>query len=188
VGRKRPSKRKGQASRRGSLGLASGSHVNGPQEPGHLLPLHRPGGRRKAAADHRYPLLLTNHVMLDLVLTRPHERQLFEAAGRLRSFMLDELHTYRPARPVDNPAPAVQHPKTAGSCPNEWSHLTCQVWVYSPPGIMTNPSEREPPSGMLPLQASGKRLCRATPDMCLTHVWVLYAARSPYPFNRAMPV
>jgi ATP-dependent helicase YprA (DUF1998 family) len=41
-------------------------------------------------------IILTNYVMLELVLTRPDERErLVTAAGDLRFLVLDELHTYR---------------------------------------------------------------------------------------------
>jgi len=40
-------------------------------------------------------ILLTNYVMLELLLTRPDERQLIEGARGLRFLVLDELHTYR---------------------------------------------------------------------------------------------
>lgn len=40
-------------------------------------------------------VLLTNYVMLELILTRPQERRLVEAAEGLRFLVFDELHTYR---------------------------------------------------------------------------------------------
>ena len=40
-------------------------------------------------------VLLTNYVMLELILTRPQERNLVRAAQGLRFLVLDELHTYR---------------------------------------------------------------------------------------------
>jgi DEAD/DEAH box helicase/Helicase conserved C-terminal domain/Domain of unknown function (DUF1998) len=47
-------------------------------------------------------ILLTNYVMLDLVLTRPDERQhLVTAARGLRYLVLDELHTYRGRQGAD---------------------------------------------------------------------------------------
>ena len=44
---------------------------------------------------------LTNYVMLELLLTRPCERQLVEAAKGLRFLVLDELHTYRGRQGAD---------------------------------------------------------------------------------------
>jgi superfamily II DNA/RNA helicase len=47
-------------------------------------------------------ILLTNYVMLELVLTRPDERQsLVKAAEGLRFLVLDELHTYRGRQGAD---------------------------------------------------------------------------------------
>ncbi len=40
-------------------------------------------------------VLLTNYVMLELLLTRPQERNLVRGAQGLRFLVLDELHTYR---------------------------------------------------------------------------------------------
>jgi superfamily II DNA/RNA helicase len=47
-------------------------------------------------------ILLTNYVMLELVLTRPHERErLIRAAEELQFLVLDELHTYRGRQGAD---------------------------------------------------------------------------------------
>ena len=46
-------------------------------------------------------ILLTNYVMLELVLTRPRERGLVEAARGLWFLVLDELHTYRGRQGAD---------------------------------------------------------------------------------------
>ncbi|MCK4375916.1 MAG: DEAD/DEAH box helicase, partial [Candidatus Brocadiae bacterium] len=46
-------------------------------------------------------ILLTNYVMLELVLTRPHEKSLIRAARGLRFLVLDELHTYRGRQGAD---------------------------------------------------------------------------------------
>ncbi|TNE43150.1 MAG: DEAD/DEAH box helicase [Deltaproteobacteria bacterium] len=46
-------------------------------------------------------ILLTNYVMLELLLTRPWDRQLIEAARGLRFIVLDELHTYRGRQGAD---------------------------------------------------------------------------------------
>ena len=46
-------------------------------------------------------IILTNYVMLELVLTRPRERRLVEAARGLRFLVLDELHTYRGRQGAD---------------------------------------------------------------------------------------
>jgi len=46
-------------------------------------------------------IILTNYVMLELILTRPIERQLVQAAQGLRFLVLDELHTYRGRQGAD---------------------------------------------------------------------------------------
>jgi superfamily II DNA/RNA helicase/very-short-patch-repair endonuclease len=46
-------------------------------------------------------ILLTNYVMLELLLTRPFERNLVAAARGLRFLVLDELHTYRGRQGAD---------------------------------------------------------------------------------------
>lgn len=46
-------------------------------------------------------ILLTNYVMLELILTRPSERRLVEAATGLKYLVLDELHTYRGRQGAD---------------------------------------------------------------------------------------
>jgi len=60
-----------------------------------------PDERRRILADPP-DILLTNYVMLDLVLTRPEERQHLISAARGLSFLvLDELHTYRGRQGAD---------------------------------------------------------------------------------------
>lgn len=46
-------------------------------------------------------VLLTNYVMLELILTRPQEWRLVEAAQNLRFLVFDELHTYRGRQGAD---------------------------------------------------------------------------------------
>ena len=46
-------------------------------------------------------IVLTNYVMLELILTRPFERDLIRAAQGLRFLVLDELHTYRGRQGAD---------------------------------------------------------------------------------------
>jgi very-short-patch-repair endonuclease len=46
-------------------------------------------------------ILLTNYVMLELLLTRPFEQKIIEAAKGLRFLVLDELHTYRGRQGAD---------------------------------------------------------------------------------------
>lgn len=46
-------------------------------------------------------ILLTNYVMLELIMTRPRERDLISRAEGLRFLVLDELHTYRGRQGAD---------------------------------------------------------------------------------------
>jgi len=46
-------------------------------------------------------ILLTNYVMLELILTRPSEKNIVKAALGLRFLVLDELHTYRGRQGAD---------------------------------------------------------------------------------------
>src|SRR5207249_4370436 len=57
--------------------------------------------RRDAIAANPPDILLTNYVMLELLLTRPFERKIINAATGLRFLVLDELHTYRGRQGAD---------------------------------------------------------------------------------------
>jgi len=46
-------------------------------------------------------ILLTNYVMLELILTRPYEKNIVGASQGLRFLVLDELHTYRGRQGAD---------------------------------------------------------------------------------------
>lgn len=46
-------------------------------------------------------ILLTNYVMLELILTRPHEKKLIKASKGLQFLVFDELHTYRGRQGAD---------------------------------------------------------------------------------------
>ncbi len=60
------------------------------------------GAERERILANPPDVLLTNYVMLELVLTRPHEREhLVRAARGLRFLVLDELHTYRGRQGAD---------------------------------------------------------------------------------------
>ncbi len=56
---------------------------------------------REEILRHPPDILLTNYVMLELLLTRPAERDLIAAAEDLRFLVLDELHTYRGRQGAD---------------------------------------------------------------------------------------
>ena len=50
---------------------------------------------------HPPDIILTNYVMLELIMTRPFERDLIKAAKGLQFLVLDELHTYRGRQGAD---------------------------------------------------------------------------------------
>lgn len=56
---------------------------------------------RKAIVENPPDILLTNYMMLELVLTRPWDYQLIDAASNLQFLVLDELHTYRGRQGAD---------------------------------------------------------------------------------------
>ncbi len=56
---------------------------------------------RKKILENPPDILLTNFVMLELLLTRPFEQKLIDAAQGLRFLVLDELHTYRGRQGAD---------------------------------------------------------------------------------------
>lgn len=58
-------------------------------------------GFRRAIIERPPDILLTNYVMLELLLTRVHDRSLLADADRLRFIVLDELHTYRGRQGAD---------------------------------------------------------------------------------------
>lgn len=57
--------------------------------------------QRQSIITHPPDILLTNYVMLELLLTRPRERLLVNAARGLRFLVLDELHVYRGRQGAD---------------------------------------------------------------------------------------
>ena len=56
---------------------------------------------RQEILDNPPDILLTNYVMLELILTRPYERKLVQAASNLQFLVFDELHTYRGRQGAD---------------------------------------------------------------------------------------
>jgi len=57
--------------------------------------------QRRLILENPPDILLTNYVMLELILTRPVERPLIQAAQGLQFLVLDELHTYRGRQGAD---------------------------------------------------------------------------------------
>jgi ATP-dependent helicase YprA (DUF1998 family) len=56
---------------------------------------------RQEIIAHPPDIILTNYVMLELIMTRPFERELVKAARGLQFLILDELHTYRGRQGAD---------------------------------------------------------------------------------------
>ncbi len=56
---------------------------------------------RQEILTHPPDILLTNYMMLELVLTRPYDKELVKAAQGLQFLVLDELHTYRGRQGAD---------------------------------------------------------------------------------------
>ena len=57
--------------------------------------------KRKQIIGNPPDILLTNYVMLELILTRPYEKGLVQAAQGFQFLVLDELHTYRGRQGAD---------------------------------------------------------------------------------------
>ncbi|RMH21644.1 MAG: DEAD/DEAH box helicase [Acidobacteria bacterium] len=57
--------------------------------------------RREEISRRPPDVLLTNYVMLELIMTRPYEKRLIDAAQGLRFLVFDELHTYRGRQGAD---------------------------------------------------------------------------------------
>jgi hypothetical protein len=99
-------------------------------------------------------ILLTNYVMLELVLNRPQEQNLLQAAQALRFPVLDELHTYwgRPGSDVAFPVRRVRDALTADQlqCVRTSATLivgSCSGVSWTPPSSTSTASaEMIPPS------------------------------------------
>ncbi len=72
---------------------------------------------RRSIIENPPDILLTNYVMLELVLTRPNERRLVEAARGLRFIVFDELHTYR-GRQGSDVAMLIRRVREAAAAPD----------------------------------------------------------------------
>ncbi|MHC9544027.1 MAG: DUF4268 domain-containing protein [Vulcanimicrobiota bacterium] len=57
--------------------------------------------QRQAIKENPPDILLTNYVMMELLLTRPYDKHIIEAAEGLKFLVLDELHTYRGRQGAD---------------------------------------------------------------------------------------
>ncbi|WP_409484301.1 DEAD/DEAH box helicase [Arsenicicoccus dermatophilus] len=115
-------------------------------------------------------ILLTNYVMLDLVLTRPDEReQLVRAAQGLRFLALDELHTYRGRQGADvamlirrlRDECQAEHLQVIGTSATMSSEGTLEERAAVVAGVATRLFGTE----VSPEHVVGETLVRATPDV-----------------------
>jgi ATP-dependent helicase YprA (DUF1998 family)/very-short-patch-repair endonuclease len=123
---------------------------------------------RQRIIAHPPDILLTNYVMLELLLTRPHEKGLIRAAAGLRFLVLDELHTYRGRQGADvallvrrtRDAAAAEHLQCVGTSATlagsgAWEAQQAEVaWVAS---LLFG-------SSVDPKHVIGETLRRRTPD------------------------
>lgn len=117
-------------------------------------------------------ILLTNYVMLELVLTRPREKNLIQAAQGLQFLVLDELHTYRGRQGADV-ALLVRRVRDALAAP----HLQCVGTSATLAGVGTYDEQRKEVATVASLlfgaevhsaHIIGETLQRATPATDIT--------------------
>jgi superfamily II DNA/RNA helicase len=117
-------------------------------------------------------ILLTNYVMLELILTRVHERGLVWAGQGLRFLVLDELHTYRGRQGADVAmlvrrvreafeAPNLQCIGTSATMASEGDFRDQQAQVAEVASLLFG-------SAVVPDHVIGETLCRVTPERDLS--------------------
>lgn len=113
-------------------------------------------------------ILLTNYVMLELLLTRPHDKSLVRKAQGLRFLVLDELHTYRGRQGADV-AMLVRRAREAFSAPRLQCVGTSATLAAA--GSLTDQQEEVARvASMLfgdkvdPVNVIGETLTRVTPE------------------------
>ncbi|MEX2376082.1 MAG: DEAD/DEAH box helicase [Dehalococcoidia bacterium] len=127
-------------------------------------------------------ILLTNYVMLELILTRPQERKLVEAADGLRFLVFDELHTYRGRQGADVAmlirrvrerigAPDLQCIGTSATMSSEGTHQDKQQRVAEVASKIFGVEVQE-------RQVVAESLIRETPELDIEDSQVVQALRS----------
>jgi ATP-dependent helicase YprA (DUF1998 family) len=117
-------------------------------------------------------ILLTNYVMLELILTRPKEKNLVRAAQGLRFLVLDELHTYR-GRQGSDIALLVRRVRDAVGSPS-LQYVGTSATLASPGTYLEQRSDVARVASLLfggkvePEHVIGETLRRATPERNLT--------------------
>ena len=114
-------------------------------------------------------ILLTNYVMLELLLTRPFERSLVNAARGLKFLVLDELHTYRGRQGADV-ALLVRRVREACEAPNMLcvgtSATMASGGTYAEQRAeIASVASRLFGAAVKPAHVIGETLTRATPDL-----------------------
>ncbi len=126
-------------------------------------------------------ILLTNYVMLELILTRPREKQLIRSGHGLRFLVLDELHTYRGRQGADV-AMLVRRVRESFQAP-EMQCVGTSATLAGPGTYLEQQSEVARVAGQLfgaevqPEHVIGETLRRATPELDFADTTVLAALR-----------
>ncbi|MEO6653110.1 MAG: DEAD/DEAH box helicase, partial [Ilumatobacteraceae bacterium] len=128
---------------------------------------------RQAILAHPPDIILTNYVMLDLVLTRPDERQhLIRAAEGLDFLVLDELHTYR-GRQGSDVAMLIRRVRSACRSPHlqvvgTSATMTTEGSVANQAVVVADVASRLFGSSVDPANVIGETLVRATTERSAT--------------------
>jgi len=127
---------------------------------------------KKAIIENPPDILLTNYVMLELMLTRPHEAPLVRAAEGLRFLIFDELHTYRGRQGADV-ALLIRRARAAFQSPDllcagtSATMSTAGTWAEQQVEI-AEVASRVFGAGVTPSNVIGETLVRGTPELPLT--------------------
>lgn len=128
---------------------------------------------RQAILAHPPDIILTNYVMLDLVLTRPDERQhLIRAAEGLDFLVLDELHTYR-GRQGSDVAMLIRRVRSACRSPRlqvvgTSATMTTEGSVANQAVVVADVASRLFGSSVDPANVIGETLVRTTAERSAT--------------------
>jgi len=135
---------------------------------------------RELIRQHPPDILLTNYVMLELILTRPEDREsVIKSAQGLRYFVLDELHTYRGRQGADVAmlvrrlrdavrSPQMQCIGTSATLASEGTYAEQQEKVATVASIFFG-------TRFTPEQIIGETLQRATPSYSETDTFFVDA-------------
>jgi ATP-dependent helicase YprA (DUF1998 family)/very-short-patch-repair endonuclease len=117
-------------------------------------------------------VLLTNYVMLELILTRPQERKLVEAAQGLKFLVFDELHTYRGRQGADVAALIRRVRERLGSpelqCIGTSATMSSEGTYGDKQAVVAKVASRIFGATVLPEHVVGETLVRATPEIDFT--------------------